>query len=44
MSAAPLRLNVPIDEVNIEAKFADGILSLTLPKVEIAKPRKIEVD
>lgn len=33
-----------VDAKNIKAKFRDGILELTLPKKEEAKPKKIEID
>lgn len=38
-----LELNVPVDEKAIGAHLEDGVLQLTVPKSEEAKPKKIEV-
>jgi HSP20 family protein len=38
-----LTLPTEIDSGRVEARYADGILSLTLPKAEQAKPRQIAV-
>jgi len=39
------RFSLPrsVDAEKVRAEFADGVLQVTLPKVEAAKPRKIEV-
>jgi len=37
------RLSSAIDQNKIGAELRDGILSLTLPKVEEAKPRTIQI-
>jgi HSP20 family protein len=36
-------LPVEVDADRVEAKLADGVLVITLPKAEAAKPRKIQV-
>jgi len=36
-------LPVPVNADNVQAELAHGVLSLTLPKSEAAKPRRIEV-
>ena len=38
-----LRLPSAIDADQVEAKIADGVLTLTLPKAESARPKKISV-
>jgi HSP20 family protein len=38
-----IRINVEVDANNITAELEDGILSVTLPKLEEAKPKSIEV-
>lgn len=38
-----LTLNVPVEMDKIEASFKHGVLTLTLPKAEAVRPRKIEV-
>ena len=39
-----LRLPAVIDADSVEAKIADGVLTLTLPKAESAKPKKIKIN
>lgn len=36
-------LSETIDLQKIEAQYADGVLNIALPKVELAKPRSIEI-
>jgi len=38
-----LRMPAEIDAEKVEAKINDGILTLTLPKAESARPKKIKV-
>lgn len=38
-----LRLPAEIDSSKVEARIADGVLTLTLPKAESARPKKIPV-
>jgi len=38
-----LRLPAVIDADHVEAKIADGVLVLTLPKAESARPKKINI-
>lgn len=38
-----LRMPSVIDADHVEAKIADGVLTLTLPKAESARPKKISI-
>jgi HSP20 family protein len=38
-----IELPVAVDAARIEARFKDGVLHVTLPKTEQAKPKQIEV-
>ena len=38
-----LRMPSEIDSEKVEARIADGVLTLTLPKAESAKPKRIQV-
>lgn len=38
-----LRLGEQVDQTAINASLADGILTLTIPKTEAAKPRQIKI-
>jgi len=41
--ARTLSFNVPIQPETAEATFEDGVLTLTIPKAEEIKPKKIEI-
>ena len=38
-----LRLNTPVDEDKMTAKLADGVLTISLPLKQTAKPRQIQI-
>lgn len=38
-----LKLNVPVEDSRLSAQLADGVLNLSLPVKETAKPRTISV-
>ncbi len=38
-----LRLGTSIDSENIAARYEDGVLTLTLPVAQQARPRKVEI-
>ncbi len=42
-SERALRLPADVDTSKVEANLADGVLTISLPKAESAKPRKISV-
>ena len=39
-----LTLNVPVDVNKVEATFENGVLTITLPKAEAARPKTIKVE
>ena len=39
-----VNLNVPVDVDQVRARMKDGILEVTLPKAEEAKPKKISIE
>jgi len=39
-----LTINVPIDAEKVEAAFENGVLTITLPKAEAARPKVIKVE
>jgi len=39
-----LTINVPIDADKVEAAFENGVLTITLPKAEAARPKVIKVE
>ena len=41
--ARSLTLPTLVDADNVEARYEHGVLGLTLPKAEAAKPRKIAI-
>jgi HSP20 family protein len=41
--ARTVKLPVDVDAEKVEASLVDGVLTITLPKAETAKPRKINV-
>lgn len=38
-----LQIGIPINEQGVHAKVEHGILSITLPKAEAIKPRRVEI-
>ncbi|MEF2146160.1 MAG: Hsp20/alpha crystallin family protein [Desulfovibrionaceae bacterium] len=39
-----VRLNVPVDRNKVAATLKDGVLTITLPNAEEARPKKISID
>ena len=42
--ARSFQLSSKIEQANIQAELKDGVMTLVLPKVERAKPRKIKIN
>jgi len=38
-----LNINIPVDSERAEAKYENGLLTLTIPKAEASKPKTIQV-
>jgi HSP20 family protein len=38
-----LNINIPVDSGNAEAKYENGLLTLTVPKAEASKPKTIQI-
>ena len=39
-----LTINVPVNNEKVEAGFENGVLTVTLPKAEVARPKTIKVE
>lgn len=37
------RIGIPVQSDRVEASYQDGVLTVTIPKAEAARPRKVEV-
>jgi len=37
-------IGVPIDQANVKAAYRDGVLEVTLPKAEEARPKQVRVE
>lgn len=42
--ARSFTLSTPIDTEKIQANYRDGVLKITLPKAEVAKPKRIAIE
>jgi HSP20 family protein len=42
--ARTLTINVPVNNDKVEAAFENGVLTITLPKAEAARPKTIKVE
>jgi HSP20 family protein len=38
------QLPIPVQADNVRASYREGVLTVTLPKVEAAKPKEIKID